>query len=284
MKRISLLLLALLAPVSHLAAQVTVEVLLPPDQMQFLAGESLPVSVSIKNRSGQTLHLGNAPDWVTFSVESKEGFVVVKSGDAPVPGSIDLESSKVATTPCVDLAPYFILPRQGRYSITATLHIKDWSDQITSQPKSFEVIEGAKIWSQEFGVPNSGLSSNSPPEARKFTLEQANYLSSRLRLYMRLTDLSGTKVFKVTAIGPMVSFGRPDAQMDKASNLHVMYQNGARTFHYVVFNPNGEMVTRQNYEYLGGKPRLATDETGKIGIEGGQRRPSASDLPPPQPE
>ena len=59
-------------------AQVRVEVTL--DQEQFLPGEALPAAVRITNRSGQTLHLGGQADWLTFSVESRDGFIVVKNG------------------------------------------------------------------------------------------------------------------------------------------------------------------------------------------------------------
>src|SRR5262245_31982051 len=85
------------------SAQVRVEVTL--DQEQFLSGEALPAAVRVTNRSGQTLHLGGQPDWLTFSVESREGSIVVKNGEVPVLGEFTLESSKVATK-VADLAPY----------------------------------------------------------------------------------------------------------------------------------------------------------------------------------
>src|SRR5689334_5431799 len=74
----------LLAPLWHAAAQVLVEINF--EQEQFLPGETLPAIVKIHNRSGQTLHLGRDTDWLTFSIESKDGFVVAKNGEAPVTG------------------------------------------------------------------------------------------------------------------------------------------------------------------------------------------------------
>ena len=58
------------------SAQVTVDVVL--DQEQFLPSETMPVAVRITNRSGQPLHLGADANWLTFSVESTGGTVVVK--------------------------------------------------------------------------------------------------------------------------------------------------------------------------------------------------------------
>src|SRR4029077_4212453 len=105
-------------------AQITVEV--TQDQDQFLPGESLPVAVRITNRSGQTLHLGNNDTWLTFSVESRDGVIINRLGNVPVDGEFALDSSKRATKR-VDLAPYFNLVTPGRYSITATLNIKEWN-------------------------------------------------------------------------------------------------------------------------------------------------------------
>ena len=91
-----------MAPLLPVSAQVTAEVTL--EQEQFLGGEALPAAVRVTNRSGQTLHFGSEPDWLTFLVESRDGFIVVKNGEVPVLGEFTLESSKVATRH-VDLAP-----------------------------------------------------------------------------------------------------------------------------------------------------------------------------------
>src|SRR5262245_18716022 len=58
------------ASILPVAAQMTVEVAL--EQEQFLGGEALPAAVRITNLSGQTLHLGTEPDWLTFLVESRD--------------------------------------------------------------------------------------------------------------------------------------------------------------------------------------------------------------------
>src|SRR6185436_6124741 len=174
----------LLATLLQVSAQVTVEVTL--EQEQFLGGEALPADVRITNRSGQTLHLGNEPDWLTFLVESRDGFIVAKTGEVPVLGEFALESSKMATRH-VDLAPYFAISRPGRYNVTATVRVKPWDVTLTTKPKSFDIVQGAKLWSQDFGVPAAEGDTRQSPEVRRYTLQQANYLRTQLRLYLRLT-------------------------------------------------------------------------------------------------
>ncbi len=278
MRELNLIFGFLLASLLQLSAQVTVEIVL--DQEQFLPGEALPVGVKIRNRSGQTLHMGREPDWLTFSVESRDGFVVTKSGEAPVTGEFTLKSAQVATKR-VDLAPYFALTRPGRYSVIATVRIREWNGQATSPPTSFDVINGAKLWSQEFGVPPAPGASNQPPEIRRYTLQQANYLRTQLRLYLRLTDESESKIFKVVPIGPLVGFSQPVPRVDRRSHLHLLYQTGARSFSYTVINPDGEIIVRQTYEYIGSRPRLKPGKDGRITVVGGVRRVTRDDLPVP---
>ncbi|MCX6924457.1 MAG: hypothetical protein NT154_14765 [Verrucomicrobia bacterium] len=281
MKALGLCLMFLAVALIPVSAQVTVEVTLEQDQ--YLPAESMPVAVRITNRSGQNLRLGAEDDWLTFSMDSRKAEVVPKLGEVPVTGEFVLESSRVATKK-VDLAPYFSLNRVGRYSITATVHIKDWNQTLRSEQKSFDVIEGARLWEQDIGVPDSGAGTNGMPEVRKFILQQANYLKTQLRLYVRLTDESGARTIRVFPLGALVSFGRPEPQVDKFSNLHVLYQEGPHTFNYTVVNPDGEVITRQSYDYVDKRPRLAPDAEGKVLILGGVRRPTAKDVPPFKPE
>jgi hypothetical protein len=265
-----------LLPVS---AQVTVEI--TQDQDQFLPGEALPTAVRITNRSGQSLHLGREQDWLTFSVQAHGNEVVPEIAAVPVVGEFVLESSRIATKH-VDLAPSFSLTRSGRYSVSATVRIKDWNQEITSPPRNFDIIEGAKLWEQEIGVPNSAAPTNATPEIRKFILQQASYLKAQLRLYVRVTDSSGAKTWRVFPIGPMVSFSRPEPQVDKFSNLHLLYQDGPHSFRYTVINPDGEIIARRFYDYTDKRPRLQPDVDGTIFVNGGVRRVNSSDVPPSQ--
>jgi hypothetical protein len=278
MKNSGLLLSILLASICCLRAQVTVEVL--TDQDQFLGGEAIPVAVRITNRSGQTLKLGRDETWLKFSIEARDGYVVLKNGDVPVAGEFTVESSERATVR-VNLAPYFYFPKPGRYSITASVAIPEWEKQISSPPKAFDIIEGARIWEQDFGVPKAPGATNAFPEMRKFALQQANYLRGELRLYVQVTDSAG-KFNKVFPIGPMLSFGRPEPVVDKFSNLHLLYQSGPHASSYFVVNPDGEIIKRQTYDFTPSRPRLTMDADGNFIVTGGTRRITRDDLPRPK--
>ena len=281
MKALGLWLVLLAVALSPAAAQVSVE--LTQEQEQFLPAETIPLAVRITNRSGQTLVLGKTAEWLTFAIEARDGQVVPKLGEVPVAGEFKLESSRVVTLR-VDVAPYFLLTRPGRYAITATVQLKEWNQNFRSEPRSFDIIQGVRLWEQEIGLPGSESGTNAAPEIRKFVLQQANYLKTQVRLYVRLTDASGSKTLRVFPIGPIVSFGRPEPQVDKFNNLHLLFQSGPHSYSYFVINPDGEIIARRTYDYSEKRPHLAPDAEGKVLVTGGVRRPTANDIPPSKAE
>lgn len=280
MKISGIWLVPLLSSMVCASSQVTVEV--TQTQQQFLPGESLKLAVRITNLSGQSLRLGGEQDWLTFAIESREGTVVPKIGEAPVQGEFVLESSKVAIKR-VDLAPYFMLTLPGTYQIVATVRIRDWNRELISPPKSFDIITGVKIWEQDVGVPRTAGASDAQPDMRRYILQQANYIRGQIRLYLRVTDQYG-KPIRVSTVGPMASFGRPDPQLDRSNRLHVLHLERASTYNYSVFDLEGNLVIHQTYENIDSRPRLRLDDEGNVSVVGGARRILASDEPPPKQE
>ncbi len=285
MKKFSaILIFGLLAILRAPAQVVTLDISL--DQEQYLPAEALPVTVHVNNSSGQTLHLGADNYWLTFSVQCLDNNAsVVKQSQPPVAGAFDLGSSEVAIKH-VDIAPYFDLKQTGRYRVIAFVHIPEWNMDVSSAPKEFDIVDGAELWSQAFGLPMPAGVSNRPPEIRKYVLEEANYLKRQLRMYVLVTDESGGQIFKVSAVGPMVSFGRPEAQLDSDSKLHVLYQSGPESFVYSIINPEGTILSQDEYDYANSRPRLSLDASGNIVVVGGVRRAKPAELPvimPPNP-
>ncbi|HEY1661250.1 MAG TPA: hypothetical protein VGI03_02435 [Verrucomicrobiae bacterium] len=284
MKLSAILIFVWLAILRAPAQVVTLDISLNQDQ--YLPAETLPVTIHLNNSSGQTLHLGADDYWLTFSVQRLDNnSSVVKQSQPPVAGAFDLGSSEVATKH-VDIAPYFDLKQTGRYQVIAFVHIPAWNMDVSSGPKEFDIVDGAELWSQVFGVPIPAGVSNRPPEIRKYTLEEANYLKKQLRMYVLVTDETGGHIYKVSAVGPMVSFGRPEAQLDSDSNLHVLYQSGAISFIYSIINPDGTILKQDEYDYGDTRPQLSMDSSGNIIVVGGNHQVKPAVLPvilPPNP-
>ena len=249
------------------------------DQEQFLAAEDLRVNVQISNFSGQTLQLGDSPDWLTFHVEGGNGYVVGKNGNPPVATQFIVQSSKTATTRA-NIAPYFNIQTPGRYRVVAHVKLPQWQKEITSPGKTFDIISGSKIQTLEFGMPSEGGSA-ATPEVRKYVLQKADYMKER-RLYVRITDAYEAQTLKVFSVSRLVSFSEPEAQLDRFNNLHVINQSGQKSFTYSLINPDGQLLVRQTHDFLGeSRPRLRIQEDGRIAVKGGVQRVSATDVPPP---
>jgi hypothetical protein len=264
---------ALLAFAVTARAQLSVELLL--DQEQFLRDENVPVKVRIVNRSGQTLRFGPGMDWLALNVETREGKAIPSIGELPAAEEFTLESSMVATR-LVDLSSAYRFELPGRHSITAVVKVKDWNEEFSSKAKPFEIVRGTKLWEQEFGIPSDG----GVPEVRKYVLQQAQY-QKRLMLYLRVTDPGERFTYRCVPVAPLVSFSRPEAQVDRASNLHLLFQVGARSFRYAAYNPSAELIVRQYHEYGRSRPTLRMNDSGGIFVNGGARRILADDVPLP---
>lgn len=252
--------------------QVTLDIVL--EQEQFLRNESMPVKVRLSNSSGQTLHLGTEPGWLTFEIRDQSGRPVRRLGEVPLAGPFDLDSAKVANL-SVDLMPFFDLSQTGSYTLAVAATVRQLNAEFTARPAAFNIVAGTRLWEKEFGVPSTGV-----PELRKYSLVQATFLK-QLRLYVRLTDPPEQKVFRVLPLGPLVTFSTPETQLDASSQLHVLFQTGARTFFYGVVSTDGELIIRQTHEYAGTRPVLRSTDDGLVYVSGGRRRVTLHDLPPP---
>jgi hypothetical protein len=276
-KRLLAAALCLLAAGSTFA-QLRVE--LNFEQETYLPEEPMNAIVRIYNSSGQTLVFGTNTDWLTFSVESADGKVVKQKKTADVLGEFSLPSAHRAKK-FVNLAEAYDLSKFGRYYVTATVRIPQWQESFSNRKHAVVGIStGVKLWETPFGLP--GADADSRPEIRKYQLIQANHLN-QLTLYIRITDEGENFTYNIFPLGGLVGFSKPEPQLDKWSNLHVLYQDGARSFRYNAITPAGMLLAREVWDINdGSRPTLKVSEEGRINVAGGARRISASDVPPPE--
>jgi len=259
-------------------AQLRVE--LNFEQETYLPQEPMEAIVRIYNSSGQELVLGTNVDWLTFSIQSTDGSIVKQKKPADVMGEFSLPSAHRAKK-LVNLADAFELSKFGRYYVTATVRIPQWGQSFSNPKRALvDITNGVKVWETPFGLPDTNPGGR--PEIRKFQLIQANHLK-QLSLFIRITDESEAFTYNIFPLGALVGFSRPEPQLDKWSNLHLLCQDGARSFTYSVVTPAGMLLNRQTWEISeDSRPALKVDEDGRITVSGGVRRVSASDIPPPE--
>jgi hypothetical protein len=281
MRKIVALLALMLAGLTVVnAASIGVDVEVTLDQKDYLPGEDVVAIVRINNRSGREIELGGNSQWLSFNVQGERGYLIPKTGEVPLTDKIVVRSAQVVTRR-VNITPYFDFARPGRYHVTATVNIAQWQQQLSSKPAMYMVMTGAHLVDApelEFGVPPKAGDKNSAPEIRKYVLEKASYASS-MKLYLRLMDANGRSL-RVFPIDRMVSFSKPETQIDEGSNLHVLHQTGAHDFNYCIISPDGDIVLRQTYQYTATRPTLRKNDDGKVFVAGGIRLITARDYPP----
>jgi len=261
---------------------VTAELLL--DQNQFISCEDVPLNVRVLNRSGQEITLGTDNDWIAVTITGENNAPCAKLGNMPVRGEFSLQSGEMGTR-TLNPAPYFDFQQPGRYRVSARIRLAQWQQEIGCKPVYFNVGSGValpNLANLQIGLPPAPGAANGAPEVRRYSLLKVSYVKE-IKLYFRLTDSAG-KILRVFPLTRMTSFTDPEAQIDRYNNLHVLSQNGARSFAYCVLNPEGQWVTRQTYMYSDTRPILRLDTEGKIFVANGARRISADDFPPPAPE
>ncbi len=277
MKAIVLLAAAFFAWVSSAVAQVTLELQL--EQRQFLRNEVLPVYVRITNRSGQPLKIGEVADWLTFTVETREGKLISPTQDILPGGHFELESAS-SVTKVIDIGVGYDLGQPGSYRVTAAARFPDLKLSVNSNPQVFDIVGGARLWEEVCGLPVT----NAPPQWIKYSLLQASALK-QMRLYARVADEPEGNFVRVQPLGNIVSFSKPDQLIDRVSQLHVLYQNGPRSFEYCRISPRGEVVERSTHDLQSSRPRLKMSDDGKVSVVGPDIRsaPPGTVLPVPTP-
>ncbi|HON08766.1 MAG TPA: hypothetical protein PLW02_11780 [Verrucomicrobiota bacterium] len=254
-------------------AQIQVELSFP--QQQYLAYEPIIAVVKISNVSGQTLNFKKSDNWLDFTMETKSGRIIPKDAEIPQQEDFSIKSGEAGILR-VDIQPCFKATSPDRYSVFGTVKIKEWNKVFTSEEKTFDIVTGIKIWEKEFGVPSED--GDNSPEVKKYTLLLANF-KDHLRLYFRLSNANEDKVYKMTYMGNLTSIGKPEANLDRFNNLHVLYQVGAKSFRYSVFSPDGRLFIKETHDYTISRPKLWLDQDGRIYVRGGARRFTPEDIP-----
>ena len=257
-------------------AQVSVELTL--DQESYLPHERCLAEIRITNFSGRPLKFPAESDWFDFDVESKDGYIVAKLAEVPAAEAFEIPSAARGKRR-VDLAPCFNLAEPGRYKVSVSVRVPELNLEVASAPAIISIMAGAPLWEQAVGIPGTGNAT--PLEVRRYSLLQTND-RKRLALYVRVTDENERRVFRVFPLGGLLSFSRPDAQVDRQGRLHVMFQSGARQYSYNQVSPDGELVVRQMHQIADARPHLRLVEGGEIRVVGGFRVKSSYDIPKPE--
>ena len=261
-------------------AQITVEV--DFDKEQYLPFEPIILEVKITNFSGRTLRLGEDPDWLDILVERTDGRVVRQIAQPPVVYPFQVPNAARAIRR-LNITPYFAMRDPAEYKVTVTVRIKELGLQLESKPGKFIVVPGTPFWEQTFGYQRKDKNGKpiGLPEIRRYALLQVPS-GRRILLYVRVSNADGSFVYRIFPVGVFLTFSHPETQIDRQSNLHLLWQSGAREFTYIIVDPNGRLLRRKTYRYTHSRPHLWPGRQGEIRVVGGTPITTPYDIPPPK--
>jgi hypothetical protein len=272
-------------------AQIQVDLKLK--RFQYIAHEPVIATLGITNRAGRDLELRNADGqpWFGFEVIRSEGQPMVPMTSNEIQLPLKIEAGKSVTRK-INLASLYQVHDFGTYHARAHIYCADVSKFFYSQTKVFEVTDARPVWQKTVGIPDG---SSGPGNTRTYSL-LTNRFPDHTSLYVRVEDQDSGIVYATFSLGRAIALGEPQAELDRANQLHVLHCAAPRSWSYSRVGLNGELLAHCSFVETQTRPRLFHSVDGAIRVAGGtveassakqeSRRasmPKLSDRPPKAP-
>jgi hypothetical protein len=284
MSRLILCFLIITAGAVNSRGQIAVQ--LRAEKDIFLLYEAIPVAVGIHNVSGRTLQVEPSAErpWLSFLISDESGSLVEGVGKLQADEEVLIPPGQTVSR-TIDLLPLYDLRAHGSYRVQALINVNGM--QVISPPIRLFITNGRTLWSQTTGLPSSG---NKQDEYRTYSLVARTSAQEDL-LHICVKDDARQLTYELLPLGGFLTLTKPEARIDKQGHLHVLYQNGPRSFGYVHVDPYAQIVERAAYSDFLSKPQLVTNDDGTIRVRGGEQTYPKSEqvmtngeVNPPKPE
>lgn len=267
-------------------AQLAIQLRLAKDS--FLVYESLPVTVSIRNFSGRTIQLENAGEssWLNLMVTDENNALVPVTAKLNTSGAVLVPAGETISHR-IDLLPLFQLRSRGTYRVRASVSSAGVS--AAAAPVQFTLINGREIWKQTIGLP---VAEGGREEYRTYALLTRRE-GNEDQLFVSVRDEAKEIAYSLVSLGAALPTGDPKVKLDRRARLHVLFQNGPRSYGYVQIDQAAKMISRAAYSDYLSRPELSLDE-GVVTVSGGEQtypkperiltEEELNPPPPPKPE
>lgn len=266
------------AGISCARAQIQVELRFP--RLQYVAYEPVVATVQITNLAGRAIDLRPqaGQNWFGFEVSGGEGRVITPIRLEPEAPLRIAAGERV--TRKIDLTPRFHIQELGTYHVRANVYFADLNKFFYSPSRVFQVGNARAIWQRTVGVPENEPGAG---ETRTYSL-LSNRFPDHTRLYVRVEDKNTGAVYSTFPLGRIVAVAEPQAELDRANQLHVLHCAAPRTWAYSRVSLNGDLVARSTFIETKTRPRLQPKADGQIAVRGGMlERPAAPGVKPSGP-
>ena len=271
--------------VARVEAQIQVDLRLK--RLQHIAYEPVMATLGITNLAGRDvdLHHADGQPWFGLEVTGSEGQPIapVTTDNTQLP--LKIEAGK-RVTQRINLASLYPVHDFGTYHVRAHVYFADLSKFFYSRTKVFEVTGARPIWQKTVGIPEGAPG---PGSARTYSL-LTNRFPDHTSLYVRVEDKDSGIVYATYSLGRAIAFDEPQAELDRANQLHVLHCAAPRSWAYSRVGLNGELLARSSFMETKTRPRLFHVADGAVAMRGGlletpaaqsarNRAPKLSDRP-----
>ena len=139
-----------------------------------------------------------------------------------------------------------------------------WGNFFTLATRVFEVTDARPIWQQTVGIPD-GMR---PGNVRTYSL-LTNRFPDHTSLYVRVQDKDTGVVYATYSLGRAIAFEQPQAEIDRANQLHVLHCAAPRAWSYSRIGLNGELLAHSSFMETKTRPRLVHSGNGEVAVHGG---------------
>lgn len=245
--------------IGEAAAQIDVK--LQMARNTFVAGETVPVTVSVTNNSGQDLVFqgSNRLGWIDFTVTSNRGVPMTPIGQ-PAFGAVKIPLGRTLTR-TIDLAQLFPMQGMGNYSIYGVVRLPgQTTDGYISNRLLFNINTARPYWSQKFGVPGKS------GRTREFRV--LNFTGGKKNmLYAQVVDNQTGIPLQTHSLGEVLMFRKPTVALDNRQVMHVFYLIGPTLWSHARVGPDGSLLGRELHKRGNGPdPQLVTVSSGIVQV------------------
>ena len=234
-------------------------------RLQYIAHEPVLATVKIVNNSGRDIDLrdDSGQHWFGFEINAGEGRLLAPFQQTAEP-SLHIEAGKTVTRR-INLTPLFPVHDFGTYHVRANVYFPDLNKFFYSSTKVFQVGGGRTIWQKTIGVP-AGMPGAG--EMHTYSL-LTNRFVDHTSLYVRVENKQAGMVYTTYSLGRIISSEDPQAEVDRANQLHVLHCAAPRNWAYSHVGWNGELFAHSTFVETRTRPRLRRRSDGNIAVTGG---------------
>lgn len=242
-------------------AQAQIEVRLQMARKTFVAGEPVPVTVSITNQSGQDLTLqGNKRlGWIDFTVTSSRGVPLTAIGQTAF-GAVQIPLGQTMAK-TFDLAQIYPLREMGNFSVYGVVRLPgQTTDGFISNRLLFNINTARPYWSQRVGLPGKA------GQMREFRV--LNFTGGKkATLYAQVVNLKTGSPLQTHSLGEYLNFRKPSVTLDNHQVMHVLYLIGPDVWSHARVGPDGTLLGNDLHKAAGGvDPQLFTLREGSVQV------------------